>query len=449
MEGAGRNSRPFLMDIEILCNTDDSQLFSNIAENSRYCNKWVAEVEAHDGHAVIVGGGPSLVENLSLIKKRHELGQKIFALNGAAKFLNSHGIIPDYQVILDARPENLGLLSKAHEYLLASQCDPALFQHFKSLSNVTLWHPALDDIEQHLPKHDNEYALIGGGLTVGLSTMCLAYTMGFRKLHLFGYDSSHRKALGHAYSQPMNSSDILCKVTLNGETFTSSLAMARQAELFPSVCNNLLDRDCIITLDSDGLIMAVYREMRANPAPKTEADKYKTMWNKPEYRVVSPGQFAAIEAIKVANLTKDSIVIDFGCGTGRGGKAIHDLTGASVTLVDFADNALDASIKLPFFVADLSRPMMLKGEFGYCTDVMEHIPTHQVSDVIKNIMDCVDSAYFQISLVPDAMGALIGEPLHLSVYPHSWWVKKFSDYKIIWADFNSENAAFYIKHKRN
>jgi len=441
------------MDIQILCNTDDTRLFSNIAENSRANHKWIAEVPPHDGHAVIVGGGPSIVENLPMIKKRHELGQKIFALNGAAKFLNSHGITPDYQVILDARPENIGLLGKAHEYLLASQCHPSLFNYFQwqptsKPVKVTIWHPALDDIENHLPKYDGDYALIGGGLTVGLSSMCLAYTMGYRKLHLFGYDSSHRKTLGHAYSQPVNDKETLCKVTLNGEVFTSSLAMARQAELFPAVCNNLLDRECIITLDSDGLIMAVYRNMRANPAPKTEADKYKAMWNFPEYRTMSPGELAAQEAIKVAKIDQNTTVIDFGCGTGRGGQQIYNLTGANVVLVDFADNAVNGSVKLPFFVADLTRPMMLKGDVGYCTDVMEHIPTHQVDDVIKNIMDCVHSAYFQISLVPDVMGELIGAPLHLSVYPRNWWVKKFSAYEIVWTDSNDENAAFYVQHRR-
>ena len=436
------------MQIEILCNTDDSRLFSNIATNSASSKKWIKEVPEHDGHAVIVGGGPSLVEFLPTIKHRHLLGQKIFALNGAAQFLNAHGIVPDYQVILDARLENISLIAKAKEYLFSSQCHPALFEHFDGSSDVSVWHPALEGIESHLPSHDGEYALIGGGLTVGLSTMCLAYTMGYRKLHLFGYDSSHRQTLGHAYKQPMNDSDVLCKVTLDGQTFTSSLAMARQAELFPAVCNNLLDRNCIITLDADGLIMAVYRNMRANPAPKTEADKYKAMWNFPQYRTVSPGEMAATEAVKVAKIDQSTTVIDFGCGTGRGGQQIHNLTGANVVLVDFADNAVNGSVKLPFFVADLTRPMMLKGDVGYCTDVMEHIPTHQVDDVIKNIMDCVHSAYFQISLVPDVMGELIGAPLHLSVYPHNWWVKKFSAYEIVWTDSNDENAAFYVQHRR-
>lgn len=306
------------MDIQILCNTDDETLFANIGENSRKHRSWIKMLEAHDGHAVLVGGGPSLQEHLPTIKKRKDLGQTIFALNGAAKFLNDNGIIPDYQVILDARPDNVTLLGAARNYLIASQCDPAVF---KATGKPFVWHPAIEGIEEHLPAHDDDYALIGGGTTVGLSSMCLAYTMGYRKLHLFGYDSSHRARLGHAYKQPMNASEPLCKVTLGGKTFTASLTMARQAELFPEVCNNLIDLGCIITVDSDGLIMEVMHQMRLASQPMTEAEKYQKMWSHDSYRNVSPGEGFAEEFVKVAKPHFLDIIADFGCGTGRGGRA--------------------------------------------------------------------------------------------------------------------------------
>jgi len=105
------------MDIQILCNTDDDILFANIGGNSRKHRSWIKMLEAHDGHAVLVGGGPSLQEHLPTIKKRKDLGQTIFALNGAAKFLNDNGIIPEYQVILDARPDNVTLLGTARKEL--------------------------------------------------------------------------------------------------------------------------------------------------------------------------------------------------------------------------------------------------------------------------------------------------------------------------------------------
>lgn len=254
------------MQIEIICNTPDEVLFHNISTNSLTHDKWVRKEAAHDGHAVIVGGGPSLIDTLPLIRKRYELGQQIFALNGAASFLNDHGITPDYQVILDAREETADLVDNAHAHLVASQCHPSVLAE---LPDAILWHPVIDNICDNIPDHNDSYALVGGGTTVGLSSMALAYTLGFRKLHLFGFDSSHRDTYGHAYRQKMNDRDVLCKVTHGDRVFTSSLAMARQAEIFPQVCNNLVDLGCIITVDGDGLIRAVVDDMINEPQERT------------------------------------------------------------------------------------------------------------------------------------------------------------------------------------
>ena len=429
------------MNIEITCNTDDAVLLANVQTNSRLPLRWVKSLPAHDGHAIIVGGGPSLSDYLPTIRKRIELGQKVFALNGAAKFLNRHGIIPDYQVMLDARPENIGLLGEAKEYLLASQCDPALVE---AVSPVTLWH-AIDGDDNKVPDedYDDSYALIGGGTVVGLSSMALVYTLGYRKLHLFGYDSSHRETEGHAYAQPLNAKDPVCKVTVGGKTFTSSLAMAAQAERFPDVCNNLIDAGCVITVDADGLIMAVVEEMRRQPPELTEDEKYRQMWSLPSYRTMSPGENFAEEAVQVCNITTDTKVIDFGCGTGRGGQEIHVLTGAPVHLVDFAANCLDPDVTLPLSICDLTKPMFLRGDLGFCTDVMEHIPPEQVSAVIDNIMACVDRCFFKIARFPDHMGALIGQSLHLSVFDAAWWEENFTAYDIVYRDHDKDGAFPY------
>jgi hypothetical protein len=250
------------MEIELVCNTPDEALFENVRANSHKYRNWVQSVPAHDGHAVIVGGGASLLQNLPAVQWRQGLGQHVFALNGAARFLKKVGITPEYQVILDARPENVAFVSDAGNHLIASQCDPCVFEHIKE---PMLWHYAAEGIEEHIPPADGpgeRLLLVGGGQTVGLATMALAYAMGYRKLHLFGFDSSHRHSLGHAYSQPMNDRDQLCKVTMGGKIFLSSLAMAQQAEQFPGVCNHLIDLGCIITVDGDGLIRAVVDEMR-------------------------------------------------------------------------------------------------------------------------------------------------------------------------------------------
>lgn len=438
------------MQIDITCNTEDEVLFQNIEVNSRRDLEWITEVPAHDGHAVIVGGGPSLKDSIETIRWRQGLGQKVFALNGAAGFLLDSGVIPDYQVILDARNENWKLVGNAREYLFASQCDPDVFRVAEKCK-VSLWHPKIDGIEDHLPDRRESLTLIGGGTTVGLSAMCLAYTMGYRKLHLFGYDSSHKEDEGHAYSQPMNDREPICKVTVYGKTFKSSLAMAKQAEFFPTVCDQLIDLGCVITVDGDGLLPFIVREnaRRAAMQPMTEQQKYEAMWSMQEYRAVAPGEEVADVFVKLADIQKHDYIIDFGCGTGRGAKRIHDLTGCDMILIDFAENCLDKDIPIDFYTFyrhDLTQPLEIRAQHGYCTDVMEHLPPEQVETVIHNIMQAAKRTFFQISLVDDACGALIGQPLHLSVHPYAWWLEKFAElgYTVTWSEDRGSAALFYV-----
>ena len=65
------------------------------------------------------------------------------------------------------------------------------------------------------------------------------------------------------------------------------------------------------------------------------------------------------------------------------------------------------------------------GDVGFCTDVMEHIPPDDVETVLRNIMASTPRAFFQISTVEDVFGKTIGQPLHLSVHPHAWWMDTF------------------------
>lgn len=429
------------MEIEITCNTTDDQLFANVAANSQLDVPWIHREEEHDGHAVICGGGPSLADTLDMIRYRKSLGQKIFALNQAAQFLVNNGIEPDYQVILDARPENIEFCMCAKKILLGSQVDPALFE--KAGCDAILWHPVIEGIDQHI-KADKAYTLIGGGTTVGLSSMALAYTMGYRKIHLFGYDSSHAGDQSHAYKQALNDDDHIAVTEINGKTFRSSLTMARQAELFPTLCNSLIDLGCIITVEGDGLIKEIAKKMAA---PMDETEKYEMMWSHPAYRDYSPGEECAKTFIETASPQAGSLIADIGCGTGRGTKALSGMGEFRHILVDFAANCLDPDLRaLPFVRADLRNDLCLRADYVYCTDVMEHIEPEHIERVLLNIKSVAPRAFFQISLVEDNMGALIGQPLHLSVHPYEWWVDKFQalGYSVISSGSTPEAAIFYL-----
>jgi uncharacterized Rossmann fold enzyme len=443
------------LKIDISCNTPDEVLFQNIEINSRHDLEWITEVAAHDGHAVIVGGGPSVADHIESIRWRQSLGQKIFALNGAARFLSQNGIPSDYNIILDARRENAAFLGGVPEktvHLIASQCDPELVQILVgAVWETNLWHPKIEGIENHLPDKREDLTLIGGGISVGLSAMCLAYSMGYRKLHLYGYDSSHKDGAKHAYDQPMNTGEQVVDVTVYGRKFKTSLTMAKQAEAFPTVCDQLIDLGCIVTVDGDGLLPFIVREnaRRASLNPTTEQEKYESMWSLPEYRAVAPGEEVADVFVKLADIQRHDYIIDFGCGTGRGAKRIHDLTGCDMILIDFAENCLDPDIPSDFYTFyrhDLTQPVEMQAQHGYCTDVMEHLPPEQVDTVIHNIMHSAKRTFFQISLVDDACGALIGQPLHLSVHPYTWWLEKFKElgYTVTWSEDRDMAALFYV-----
>ena len=169
----------------------------------------------------------------------------------------------------------------------------------------------------------------------------------------------------------------------------------------------------------------------------TEQTKYERMWGFQQYRNVAPGEMAASHFLRVAKPKLGSRIIDFGTGTGRGGMMLALVGQMRVDLVDFAANCLDAEVRamlvtqkqaIRFFQADLSKPFpeaLGAAEYGFCTDVMEHIPENEVDLVLQNILKKAQHVYFQISTTDDSCGTLIGEKLHLSVHDSTWWLKKF------------------------
>ena len=428
--------------IPIVCNTEDHEIFGNITAAVARDLPWLQLAEPHDGVAVIVGGGPSMKPLLPMIAGHKAAGQAIFAVNGTIPTLASVDVTPDYFVLLDARAHNQGFVhpNKATKYLIASQCSDGVFEALGG-QDVTVWHPAYPGIQDYIG--DRLCALIGGGTTVGLQAMSIAFCMGYRSIHLYGFDSSYSNGEGHAYAQAANAEDPRESYWVGGKEYIAAPWMARQAMEFQTAAQQLAEEDAIIQVHGHGLLPAIAKAMSEPPAAMSEVQKYQAMWQTPLYREIAPGEAFAPHFIEIADPKLTDVIVDFGCGTGRGGQKIADLTRCEVQLVDFADNCRDKGNNLPFTVADLTKPIGVIGNIGYCTDVMEHIPPEDVPDVIRNIMDCVDSCYFKIALFDDSMGKLIGHPLHLSVFPSEWWQSKFSEYDIKYEHSDKGDACPY------
>jgi len=406
----------------------------NIRVNSAGRKGWQKLEEAHERIAILCGSGPSLADTLGEIQA---IDGDVFALNGAGKFLFGKGITPEYQVILDAQRETADLIGPAKQYLFASQVDP---ECFKRIPSAKLWHATHGEIAPEFPEYEDDYCMVGGAVTVGNAALLLAYVMGYRTIHCFGYDSSHRGAAGHAFKQSMNDGDPLTIVEFNGKEYTASLTMRLQAQYFPSRARALMDAGCKISVHGSGLLPDMFN------TKLSEKEKYRAMWKEDQYRIVSPGESVANTFVEVCGIDAGHMVIDFGCGTGRGGQRVRDMTGARMRLVDFAENCLDRDVDLPLTICDLTKPMGLRAEYGFCADVMEHIPPQDVRSVLENIFACTPKAFFQISLEPDSMGSLIGRQLHLSVFPYAWWADQFRSFgKILWSENRGASALFYVE----
>ena len=187
-----------------------------------------------------------------------------------------------------------------------------------------------------------------------------------------------------------------------------------------------------------------------------EVFKYSKLWAEfPQYRAVSPGEEVAAIFVAQARPKDSSEVIDFGCGSGRGALAVSMLTGCQVHMLDFAGNCLDDEIKqavenktrkLTFRKHDLTQPCPITAKYGFCADVMEHIPTSDVDKILQNILLAAQHVFFQISCVEDNLGSLIGQDLHLTVKPYSWWLEKLQslDCVVHWSQDFEDSCAFYV-----
>lgn len=187
----------------------------------------------------------------------------------------------------------------------------------------------------------------------------------------------------------------------------------------------------------------------------TEQSKYEAMWEHEVYRAVAPGEGIAQLFLKTARPKAGSTVIDFGAGTGRGALMLALMGNVRVRMLDFAGNCLDPEVRqalttqshaLDFTQHDLTKTVPFAAEYGYCTDVMEHIPKSQVNEVLKNVLQSAQHVFFQIACEDDVCGKLIGQPLHLSVHPHDWWLKKFQEFDCLvhWSQDFGTHCCFYV-----
>ena len=245
--------------IPVVCNTGDQEVLGNIISAVALDLPWLQFAEPHDGTAVIVGGGPSMKALLPMIAAHQQSGHKVFALNNTIPSLNIAGVNPDFFVLLDAKPSNVDFI-RPHEgtkYLIASQCNPVVFKALEGY-DVTIWHPSFPGILPIIG--DKPCAVVGGGSSVGLLALSVAFCMGYRNIHVYGLDSSYSNdGKAHAYDQ--DADDDRGFYIVNGVEYLASKWMVRQAIEFQAVANQLSAENTILQVHGYGLLPAVAQAM--------------------------------------------------------------------------------------------------------------------------------------------------------------------------------------------
>lgn len=268
-------------ELSLCSNTEQARIFDNIRNAVNSGVPWMELKPAHDGHAVIVCGGPSAQQYLEEIKWRKSIGQTIVSVNGSHDWLRDNGVVSDMHILLDARPSNTRFVQRASSAVkfVATQCDPELLK--AAGDNAVLWQPDIEGIDAGdnpaIPVDKWPSILINGGTTVGLCAMPICYTQGFRFLHLYGYDSSYDGA-HHAYTQPENDADRAIDVLCQGRKFKAATWMVAQANQFQIVANDLAANGCTITVHGDGLLPWIAKQMQFSAQPDTMAVEIDGIW---------------------------------------------------------------------------------------------------------------------------------------------------------------------------
>lgn len=237
----------------------------NFLSNIQHDLPWLDESPVHDAPAIICGAAPSLIKNLDKIRELKERGGKVFGCNSACKTLADNGIEVDYQPVLDAHEcmaNYMHLDAKCH--ILASYVDTKLFDMSK---NVIVFHPSIDWIEEHLKDDPRKFMYIGGGISVTISALCIAYTMGYREIHVFGMDSCFDGDAFYANGKGIakdETNQLEVTIDFNGKSYRTTYDMKQQVIVFIEVAKLLLESGCKLGVYGQGLLQDVWKSKQVD-----------------------------------------------------------------------------------------------------------------------------------------------------------------------------------------
>lgn len=226
--------------------------------------------QVHDKEICIIGSGPSVKSQVKKIRSLQNKGAMILAIKGAHDFLLKNNIMPDAAVAVDPQPHIVRCFRrklpkgelKRPAYLIASQCCPEVFDYLDD-QHVILWHLLMNSSADVLKGR----LMIGGGSTSGSRGIVLGWMMGFRRFHLFGFDSclqgtgenKLRKITGERWGglNEDGKQETIMELVCEGKTFFADPAMAAQANEIQDVIKLL--EGSMFKAYGKGLVQTIFK----------------------------------------------------------------------------------------------------------------------------------------------------------------------------------------------
>lgn len=212
----------------------------------------------------LLAGGPSVKNTLK------DAEGDLMVCGSAHDYVVSQGVKPKYAVMLDGDPCVAGYLKnpcKDTIYLVASQCDPSVFERLKD-HTVYTWNCA-GGVGYRL--FDGQI-VVGGGSTVTLRATSLALLLGYTNVHIHGFDSCYLDGEHHAYAtEEVKAPNEVRLGGENGKAFLCAPYHISQAKHFQTFLKNF-GHMMNITVHGPGMIAEIMRMGNEQAKAMTEEE---------------------------------------------------------------------------------------------------------------------------------------------------------------------------------
>lgn len=251
----------------------DEEIQGNIRNNLPLMPNWVVECKVHDGLVVFCSGGPSLTDYLPQIRAKQGAGAKVVCVKHSHDLLIENGIIPWACFLLDPRSHVKEFIENPHPdviYFVASMCHPSTIERLNGKgATVYGYHAHVGAGEKELLEEIARGTfLIGGGSTSATRGISVLNVLGFRRYHLYGYDSCYfdREATDE---KAKNGLPKWFEVEVGNRKFVTDAELLAQCQDFDKMLE--IGRDVFIELEvyGNGMIPHIFA-MRRRILPELE-----------------------------------------------------------------------------------------------------------------------------------------------------------------------------------